>query len=277
MIYRTLIFFVAFALSVSLFAQPAAPQGEPTTAKEAAAQNVLPPDVTAEQFEQYTAWVASLKPEERAWQKTLATYMGNYYYPRYIKDKLAGKKTIWDYVEDDPALPRVLLIGDSISGAYTAPLRERLKGKANIHKAPANCGPTTTGLRDMDGWLGDGKWDVITFNFGIHDRRRKPEEYAANLEKIIDRLEKTGAKLLWIRTTPFNDRDEPVDAPAQGGPLNDIADPIMKRRGIPICDVYTPIVDHRAEFLVDDRVHFREEGKKVLGKHVAEAISPLLP
>src|SRR4051812_8183558 len=62
-------------------------------------------------------------------------------------------------VNDDPALPRVLLIGDSISIGYTIPVRELLKGKANIHRPAANCGPTKRGLAQLDKWLGDGRWD----------------------------------------------------------------------------------------------------------------------
>ena len=48
-------------------------------------------------------------------------------------------------VEDVPGLPRVLLIGDSISIGYTAPVREMLKGVANVHRPLTNCGPTTRG------------------------------------------------------------------------------------------------------------------------------------
>src|SRR4051812_8323674 len=36
-------------------------------------------------------------------------------------------------VKDDPSLPRVLLIGDSISIGYTVPVRKLLQGKANVH------------------------------------------------------------------------------------------------------------------------------------------------
>ncbi len=72
-------------------------------------------------------------------------------------------------VADDPALPRVLLIGDSISIGYTLPTRDALKGKANVHRPPANCGPTPRGVEHLDAWLGDGKWNVIHFNFGLHD------------------------------------------------------------------------------------------------------------
>ena len=71
-------------------------------------------------------------------------------------------------VEDVPGLPRVLLIGDSISIGYTAHVRAMLKGVANVHRPLTNCGPTTRGLENIDAWLGDGKWDVIHFNWGLH-------------------------------------------------------------------------------------------------------------
>ena len=64
-------------------------------------------------------------------------------------------------VTDDPKLPRVLLIGDSISIGYTLPTREFLKGKANLHRIPANGGPTTRGLASIDAWIGESKWDNI--------------------------------------------------------------------------------------------------------------------
>src|SRR5262249_4795155 len=72
-------------------------------------------------------------------------------------------------VKDDPALPRVLLIGDSISIGYTVPARKLLQGKANVHRIPENGGPTSNGSAKLDKWLGDGKWDVIHFNWGLHD------------------------------------------------------------------------------------------------------------
>src|SRR5947209_10455146 len=74
-------------------------------------------------------------------------------------------------VQDVPGLPRVLLIGDSISIGYTLPVRKLLDGKANVHRVLENGGPTTNGLAKMKKWLGDGHWDVIHFNWGLHDLR----------------------------------------------------------------------------------------------------------
>ncbi|MGC9318533.1 MAG: SGNH/GDSL hydrolase family protein, partial [Armatimonadota bacterium] len=69
-------------------------------------------------------------------------------------------------IEDDPELPRVLLIGDSISVGYTLPVRSILEGTANVHRIPENGGPTARGLERIEDWLGDERWDVIHFNWG---------------------------------------------------------------------------------------------------------------
>src|SRR5262245_3404417 len=45
-------------------------------------------------------------------------------------------------VEEDPRLPRVLLIGDSISMGYTPAVRKLLEGKANVQHPPENCRST---------------------------------------------------------------------------------------------------------------------------------------
>src|SRR5262245_2767243 len=83
--------------------------------------------------------------------------------------KSAPRNPAFEKVVDDPKLPRVLLVGDSISIGYTLPVRTLLKGKANVHRVPENGGPTTNGLAKLSAWLGNGKWDVIHFNFGLHD------------------------------------------------------------------------------------------------------------
>ena len=45
----------------------------------------------------------------------------------------ANHPGVFEYVEDDPDLPRVMLIGDSISIGYTLTVRRRLDGVANVH------------------------------------------------------------------------------------------------------------------------------------------------
>ena len=81
----------------------------------------------------------------------------------------APKRKPLDPIEDRAGLPRVLLIGDSISIGYTLAVRDLLEGVANVHRPGTNCGPTLRGLDQLDQWLGDLPWDVIHFNWGLHD------------------------------------------------------------------------------------------------------------
>ena len=79
------------------------------------------------------------------------------------------KRPEYAFVKADPDLPNVLLIGDSISMQYTMGVREKLAGIANVYRAPDNCRSTRQTRREIDKYLGEMRWDVIHFNWGIHD------------------------------------------------------------------------------------------------------------
>ena len=209
--------------------------------------------------------------DERAWEKVLEENLGSYYLPGYKKAKQAGRETAWDYVKDDAKLPRVLLIGDSISRGYTIPTRKALAGKVNVHRAPENCGPTKRGLQQLDVWLGKGRWDAIHFNFGIHDRNTPPAEYEERLEAIVKRLQQTGAKLIWASTTPISPGTPNVEA-GSSARANEIAAPVMQKHGIAINDLYGHIKPTLAEHQRPKDCHFNQAGYEHLGKKVAEAI-----
>lgn len=199
-------------------------------------------------------------------------------------------------VEDVAGLPRVLLLGDSISIGYTLPVRKLLDGVANVHRPQANCGPTTRGVEQLEAWLGKGKWDVIHFNFGLHDlkylkpdgkslgnpadsasrQQVPPDQYEKNLEELVERLEATGAKLIWCSTTP-------VPQGAQGRIAGDaekynaIAARVMERHDIPTDDLYAFAQAKLEELQRPKNVHFTPEGSQALAEQVAESIREALP
>ncbi|QDU48555.1 SGNH/GDSL hydrolase family protein [Gimesia panareensis] len=247
---------------------------EPTNADEAAAKKAKQ---EAEINKKFAAWKATLPAKQQAWETVLEENLGGFYLPIYKKQKVTGRATAWDYVADDPKLPRVLLIGDSVSRGYTQAARKALKGKANVHRAPANCGPTATGLKKLDVWLGDGNWDLIHFNFGIHDRRTKADDYEQRLEEIVKRLKKTGAKVVWASSTPIPaDWKEGPEMKAKLEEKNAIAAKVMERNGVEIDDLFTFITPHLAEVQNPKDVHFNGKGYDLLGKQVAEYIAGAL-
>ena len=257
--------------AVLVAAEP--PKGEPTNAKEAAAQAAAK-KVAQEKFidDRYQALVAKLSSEEQAWEKVLQGQLGNFYLPLHKRDKIAGKSNAWDFVKDDPKLPRVLLIGDSVSRGYTQPTRKVLEGKANVHRAPANCGPTASGLKNLEVWLGDGKWDVIHFNFGIHDRGTPAADYVKRLEAIVARLEKTGAKLIWASTTPIPDNPAQKQTAQSIVEKNALAAEVMKKHGIPTDDLFAAMTPRLKEFQPPLDVHFTGAGYDFLGAEVGESV-----
>jgi hypothetical protein len=69
-------------------------------------------------------------------------------------------------------LPKVLVLGDSISMGYAPILRRQLAGVADVRRPQCNCGATQFYFRDKNGmkdWLGTNRWDVITVNASIWD------------------------------------------------------------------------------------------------------------
>ena len=186
----------------------------------------------------------------------------------------------------------VLLIGDSIMGGYFKGVQKELATKANVVRHPGNAGDTKNGLKRLDEWLGDTKWDVIHFNWGLHDLcYRHPEskvqgnrdkvkgtisvpieEYEKNLETLVARLEKTGATLIFATTTKVPEGEAGRHA-GDEVKYNEVALRVIKRHGIPVNDLHALSSGFSADkFSKPGDVHFSGSGCTALAKQVAAAI-----
>jgi acyl-CoA thioesterase-1 len=188
-------------------------------------------------------------------------------------------------LQDVAGLPRVLLIGDSISIGYTLPTRKLLEGKANVHRIPANGGPTKNGIANLKKWLGDGKWDVIHFNWGIHDLKFMPDgkrqveaaDYEANLRSLVATLKTTGAKLIWASTTPIPEGAlNPQRKFGQVPEYNAIAAKVMTENGVTLNDLNAWMTPRFEELHKPKDLHYTEAGSEHLARKVAEAITQVL-
>jgi len=178
-------------------------------------------------------------------------------------------------------LPRVLLIGDSICIGYHKGVRKLLDHKAVVVKNPGNAQHTGTGLKKIDEWLGEGKWDVIHFNWGLHDLKFMPtgkqqvpiDEYEKNLTQLVERFKKTGAKLIWCATTPVPEGDlKPKRLNSDVIAYNEVAKKVMDANGITIDDLYAFALPQLKEIQRPVNVHFSPDGSKVLAGQVADCI-----
>jgi lysophospholipase L1-like esterase len=203
-----------------------------------------------------------------------------------ITVRSAGPDPALAPITDTPGLPRVLIIGDSVSIGYTPPVRALLQGKANVHRIPQNGSSSGTGVQNLQRWLGDGKWDVIHFNFGLHDakqlpegtRHADPETYEKNLREIVKQLRTTGAKLIWATTTPVPDGGKlsPTRRFDDIAIYNGVAKKVMEENGVAIDDLNAAILPKTASLQTPHDVHFTKEGSQFLGELVAASITAAL-
>ncbi len=185
-------------------------------------------------------------------------------------------------IKDTEGLPRVLLIGDSISIGYTLTVRKLLEGKANVHRIPTNGGPTKNGVANLSKWIGTSKWDIIHFNFGLHDlkhmedgkRQVEPADYEHNLRSLVAELKKTGAKLIFATTTPVPEGK--LTPPRTFGDVtiyNAIALKVMKENAVAVDDLNAAVAPEIAKLQNAHDVHYNAEGYKVLGQAAAKVIA----
>lgn len=217
----------------------------------------------------------------------------------FIKRSLifAGISSLASELKAGPSgeLPNVLILGDSISIGYTPHVKEILEPVANIVRPEENCQGTTHGVRNIDKWLGDTKWDVIHFNFGLHNlkhvdpvtrknsndpthpQQADVKQYAKNLKVITKKIKATGAKVVFATTTPFPDNTTgPLRKADQAAEYNKAALKIMKRNDVVIDDLYNFALPQMAAIQIPNNVHFTKEGSLVLAKKVAESIRSIL-
>ena len=193
-------------------------------------------------------------------------------------------------IEEIKGLANVLIIGDSISIGYTLPTRVLLQGKVNLHRIPTNGGPTTKGITEIEKWLGERKWDLIHFNWGLHDLKYMgpkgqnlyPKEkggkeqvtladYEKNLDKLVARMKKSTTKLVWRNTTPI----PPGSAGRYVGDsikYNKAAARVMKKHGIPTLDLFTPSKKNMKDWMKPANVHYHAHGSQALAELVAKDV-----
>lgn len=197
---------------------------------------------------------------------------------------------------DDPSLPNVLLIGDSISIGYTDFVRKGLAGKADVFRILGNGKNSAYGVKNIDKWIGSRDWDVIHFNWGLWDLcYRNPkskmqgnrdkvagtltatlEGYRSNISAIVARLKKTQADLIWCTISPVPEHEA-------GRKLGDdirynkVAEEIMRANDISINDLHSHALKKFPEIQIrKGDVHFTKEGYAYLAEKVVQEIQASL-
>lgn len=199
-----------------------------------------------------------------------------------------------------PDLPRVYVIGDSISIQYHKYLEKFLQGKVALDRKRDN-GEALENLDIPKGANGGDsrmvleyfkiktkernfKPDYLLLNCGLHDIKTKittntrqvsEVDYRKNLSELIALAKANEIKIIWIRTTPVVDSihnhtknkwrhrfSKDVTA------YNSIADSLFSANHIPIIDLHSFTQSLGSEHFID-HVHYDEATRRLQAAYIA--------
>jgi hypothetical protein len=180
-----------------------------------------------------------------------------------------------------PALPNVLLVGDSITRAYYPEVAKQFSGEANVYlfatSAPSGDPRLAEQLGDFFRMMGR-PFAVIHFNNGMHGWGYTEAQYASGLPAMIAALHAGApkARLIWANTTPvLHDSQTGESTNPRIDQRNRLAAECMAHEGIPTDDQHALMLPHPE--LHDGDVHFTAAGSALQATKVTEALRPLLP
>jgi lysophospholipase L1-like esterase len=185
----------------------------------------------------------------------------------------------------------VLVIGDSISIGYTPFIKTALSPNAEVAHNPGNGGSTLRGMESIEKWLDNRDWDVILFNFGLHDMVHKDssgkydvvngtiavplKEYRKNLEAIADKLNETTAKVIFVTTTMVPEGASGRKT-ASVPEYNEVALKVMKKKNIQVVDLYKPSLEIHPSNSKPKDVHYTPKGYELLAEILVKEIKEVL-
>lgn len=231
-------------------------------------------------------------------ERTTQTVWNNLLVKKFMRIHKDG----FEYVKNDPALPNVLLYGDSISIHYTKYVRAYLADKANVHRLHTNGGSSHGFIKNMnllhssmqdkslaDPWTFD--WDVIHFNVGLHDLKYLHQGkldleqgkqvstikgYKNRLIHIIEYLKANfpNAKLIFATSTPVPENAKGRIA-GDSAKYNEAALEVLKAYPeVAVNDLYGFTKDKQQEWWMrPGDVHYAANGRKAQGEQVAKVIT----
>jgi lysophospholipase L1-like esterase len=190
---------------------------------------------------------------------------------------------LWISNADETNLPRVLLIGDSITRAYYPGVEKQLAGKAYVGRLATSAflsDPIL--LKEIAMVLDEYKFNVIHFNNGMHGWQHREAEYQKAFPEFLAVIKAHAphAKLVWASTTtlkvspklPVDNQTQATDERVAG--RNDIALEYIVPAGIDVDDLNLLTRGHPE--LHSDNIHFNDQGIALQAAQVAAHVEKLL-
>lgn len=183
---------------------------------------------------------------------------------------------------ENPDLPRVMLIGDSICNGYMNIVRRALRNYAEVDAWVQPYYQAYSGLDKMvHEVLSTDQYAVVHFNMGLHGWRKgqfKDGEFKPATAKLVENIRKgaPNATLIWADSTPVTTKTKPFGLDPDINPIiveqNHMAAEVMRDMGVPVNDLYALLVSH-LDMAAGDQFHWRAPAYDILAKKIVTSLA----
>ncbi len=171
-------------------------------------------------------------------------------------------------------IPRVLLIGDSITNGYQAKVRELLKDKCQVDYIATSYAVDCLFFNQLiTDFAADSKYDIIHFNHGLHGMHMTTPVYEAAMDILASRLVMNSRVIFVTSTKTYKPgTQEPTDHNPLVMERNEAVCRLAEKYHARVNDLYTLSDAMLPTYYSQDGTHFADSGYAVLAKAVSNTI-----
>lgn len=186
---------------------------------------------------------------------------------------------LWCENTNDSTLPRVALIGDSITEGYFRFVLKGLEGKARVDVLATSYSIKSNAYKQMvKSFLADSDYAVVHYNYGLHAYSVDDDSYEAECAAMLEWIAKQ-AKTVVGTTTTVLDADLQTESARWKEKVrarNERLWKIVQEKGYYTDDLNAACQRLLGEYRAADGVHFSEKGYQALAELVVESIKRVL-
>lgn len=186
---------------------------------------------------------------------------------------------LWCEDTNDAALPRVALIGDSITEGYFRLVQKEMKGIALVDYLATSYSIDSAAYREMvKAFVADSNYAAVHYNYGLHAYGLDDETYESRCREMLTFISSRAKTAVGLSTTVLTEdlQTENREWKDKVATRNNRLEKIAAELGLPVNDLYSISQNLKGENRTADGVHFVEEGSLALAESVVASLKKLL-
>ena len=172
-------------------------------------------------------------------------------------------------------LPRVLLVGDSITHNYQEKVRELLRGVCYVDYVSTSYAIDSKMYdRLVHTFMTDSEYALIHFNHGLHGIHLSKRSYKSRVAKLLSKADKSSKIVLVTSTVVYREGNKRFDGAwmKRVRERNEAVRELAEEWGCGVDDLYAVSASIPKEYRYEDGTHYLADGYAMLAEAVASCI-----